>query len=283
MKIFIRALLLAAILVSGCDRPAEEPAAEAPVPATPAYQTYFGTPPTTSGGTCYALVGYLPVAGVADRVRPVPLFAFRRDGQPALVIVKLLEFDRAAAGRLGLEVPFPPGTRLEDLVTDADRMTVSLTMQDPEALDVPGALAALGQSLAQFPGGERVFLRVNGSPPAEETAAGIRPDPDAILPPEPPQLLGLSLDTESVGGHQQLAVLFDRPVDIERVNLFDGDVALAGDLFSGMFDMAAVLELPEAGTPAPGTLVTVDWAVVDHLGRRGQGRESLPVRAALHP
>lgn len=281
-RLSITALLAAVLALTACE-PEQEPMPEdRQVTATPAYRTYFGDPPTVKEGTCFAMVGFLPVNAEPEALRPVPLFVFEEAAQLRAVVGRVVSFDPEIAARMDLEAPFPSGTRLASLERTEDLVTVDLELPADAPVIGPRMLAALTHSVAQFPGVDRLRLLSGGEPVAGLPAEGARPDPGWLRKPASPRLLALRRDARVAGGKLQLAVLFDRPVNVERVVLRDDGRELAGDWYRAVFDMAAVLE-KDGPAPAVGAELEVDWKVVDRLGREGQGQEILALEPAEHP
>lgn len=275
------------LLTLSCNR--QEPAAPPPevgtVTATAAYESVFGPAPTVAEGTCFAMLGYLPLATDSSQVRPFPLFAFRRQGQLRLVIEKLLGFDRGIAARVGLKVPFPAGTKLRLLKQDRDLVTVDLQLPSDASGDLPGMLRSLAHSAEQFPGGNRLRLFLNGQPAPGLAGTGYRPDPDDVVSPGKPRLLAVRLGVDEEGtGQPELRLLFDRPVAVDHVSVQEsrGQI-VSGPKFLGVFDMAVVIHPPAAAGLAVGQTLEVDWAVEDRLGRSGSGRQQLAIEAANQP
>ena len=281
-------LLLPLLLLGFACQQQEEPKPAAPagsVTATAAYENAFGAAPTVAAGTCFAMLGYLPLAADPTRVRPFPLFAFHRQGQLRLVIEKLLAFDRTIAARAGLADPFPAGTRLLQIEQRGDVVTVDLQLPSGVAGDPQGMLRSLAHSAEQFPGGTRLRLLLGGQPAPGVPASGYRPDPEAVAPPGPPLLLAARLGpSEGRQGQPELALLFDRPVAVDHVSVHDAQGhKVPGPKFLGVFDMAVVIHPPPSAGLAVGQVLDVDWAVEDRLGRSASNRQQLEIEAAAGP
>ena len=67
---FWRALFCLALLLTfaGCKGPGKEAGPSGSAKANTAYLSQFGQPPTPQQGTCFARVGYFPLAGEPGRV-----------------------------------------------------------------------------------------------------------------------------------------------------------------------------------------------------------------------
>ncbi len=275
-------LLLLAILAASSHDAA---AAAGAVTATPAYESIFGVPPTVATGSCFAMVGYLPPAADPSRVRPLPMFAFRRDHLLKQVIGKLLTFDRGIAARAGLTVPFPIGTRLNSLSQQGGLIRIDLRLPPGGGGDPSGMLRSLAHSAEQFPGGTRLLLSLDGKPVKGQPADGYRPSPASVADPGPPLLLAVRLgQSEFSRGQPELALLFDRPVQVNHLALRDAQAReIAGERFLGVFDMAVVVHPPFAAGLAVGDPLQVDWEAQDRLGRNSKKSQNLPIEAAVEP
>ena len=274
MRTVVLALLLAVSFAAGFPSPAS--AAQAEVTATIAYQKIFGPPPTVEKGTCYAMVGYLPLTADPARMRPFPLFAFRRSGQLDLLVDKLLKFDRRIAGRLGVTVPFPAGTRLQEIKHRGSELRIYLQVPPDSPGDPPGMARSLANSAAQFAPKSRLQLYLNGK--------AVQIPASTVADPGPPLLLAARLGTtEDKTAQPELAFLFDRPVQIGHMALHNASGEIPGERFLGVFDMAVVVHPPAPSSVKLGDLVTVQWSATDRLGRSGVGSRELSVEAAAEP
>lgn len=278
-------LLAATLLLPVACQQQEAPVSDtARVQATPAYEAYFGQPPTVAEGTCFAVVAFLPERSAPARLRPLPLFTFTREDLPALTVRHLLTMDRAILARADLVNPFPAGTRLQSLTRESDLMTVDLTIPPGTDYDAETLARVLAQTLEQFPGGARLALTVDGQRPGALPAGGIRLQGASVVDPGPPQLLAARLGAQSTGaGGQQVSLLFDRPVTVERLTVKHRGRAVAGELLLGVFDMVAVLRPAGDAGLAVGQPVEVSWTVSDPLGRQGSGTTTLSLEAEVHP
>jgi hypothetical protein len=126
---FLFLMLLAALV--GCERQGEAKKEPAPVAsnveATQAYRNFFGEPPTVAEGSCYALVGYYPLAAVPGKVSPFPLFMFDREDQLQVVTEQLLRWGEDWDMGGAAVNPFPPGTELLSLTRSGDLVRVELS------------------------------------------------------------------------------------------------------------------------------------------------------------
>ena len=274
MRPIVISLLLVAFLAAGF--PAPGLAAPAELTATATYQKIFGPPPTVAKGTCYAMVGYLPLVSDSARVRPFPLFAFRRSGQLELLVGKLIKFDRRIADRIGVMVPFPEGTQLQEIKHRGSELRIYLQVPSDREGDPAGMARSLANSAAQFAPKSRLQLYLNGKP--------VTVPASTVADPGPPLLLAARLGTaEDKAAQPELGFLFDRPVQVEHITLRGSGGEIPGERFLGVFDMAVVVHPPIPAAVKLGDLVTAQWAVTDRLGRTGEGSQEFPVEAATEP
>lgn len=288
-RLLLFILLLAALV--GCERKEEakkEPAkAAGNVEASQAYRSWFGEPPTVAEGTCFALVGYYPLAAAPGKVTPFPLFMFNREDQLQVVTEQLLRWGEGwDMGGAALN-PFPAGTELLSLTRTGDLVRVELS--EPALTGSDGAgqkliLAVLGHSLTQFEGVERVQVVAGGVLLPLQAERGFFPDPEAVAPPGEPRALTVAgVWEEGTASPEEVSVFFDRPLRVEEIRVSVDGRRLEGDYFTSVFDMAVVIRPKEAAELREGLPVTVAWRVVDRLGRKGEGEKVFALGRVEHP
>ncbi len=280
-------LLLFLLLFTACEQPkAQKPGVRAQ--ATDAYRTWFGPPPTVHEGSCFALIGYLPLAGNPGQVKPLPFFLFVESPpqQMRLLIEHLIHLP-ATALPPDLTNPFPAGSALQSLSVQGDTADVAFSFAGGSPADpgvIQGMASTLGHSLSQFPGILRVRLYSEEKLLPHLAAEGFLPDPADVFPPDRPRPIGIVGVWESGTGPQEISVFFDRPISVQSFQLSTEDGKLLnGDYFLSAFDMAVLMHPAAPGTLAEGMPVEVDYAVADPLGRTSKGRESFPLRRIEHP
>jgi germination protein M len=288
LTVFLILMLLG--IVAGCQRQSETKKEPVPVAsnveATPAYRSFFGEPPTVAEGSCYALVGYYPLAAMPGKISPFPLFMFDREDQLEVVTEQLLRWGEGWDMGGAAINPFPPGTELLSLTRSGDLVRVelsepALTGSNPASQNL--ILAVLGHTLAQFEGVDPVQVVAGGTLLPLQADRGFYPDPEAVVPPGEPRALTVAGVWEDAAAHpEEVSVFFDRPVRVEEVRVSVDGRRLEGDYFTSVFDMAVVIRPKEPVLLMVGLPVTVAWRVADRLGRKGEGGKTFPLARVEH-
>lgn len=284
LRVFLLALFL---VVTGCQDskvPSAEPESGV-VEANAAYLKHFGEPPGVKSGKGYARVGYLPLRADHAKLRAVPLYLFTEDRPLQRLLTRLVDGSLDLPAVHPQYVPFPPGTEVEVAEQAGGVVTLSLRPGRPlEEDEVRTAVAALVETVGQFEAFGRVRVLVEGVAPEFMPASGFAVDSSRIVAVEPPTLLmvaGMWEPGES--GPEEILVNFDRPVGVERCEVFDaGGQKVAGDYFTSAFQMSVVIHPAEAERFQAGTDMRVVWQVVDRLGRSAAGETVLPLRRFDH-
>jgi hypothetical protein len=277
---------MAVLLLAGCDRSEKRPAVPGSVRANAAFRQHFGEPPLPAQGTCYARVGYYPLASDPVRVRAVPLFLFRESGQLPLLLERLLDPGWDFAPHSDLHNPFPPGSRARITEQTGNGVIIDLILPATETGEANLAvmLAPLVETALQFEELERVFITVNGIRPAAMPAEGFRHDARRIAPVGPP--LPLMVVGSWVAGEanpEEVLVNFDRPVAINDFKVTDAaGREIKGDYYRAGFDMAVVVHPAEPHTMQEGMVLTVSWAATDRLGRTSSGEQIFTLQRHDH-
>ncbi|MFA5516583.1 MAG: GerMN domain-containing protein [Desulfuromonadales bacterium] len=286
MRLWVFLLLILPLLAACERREAENPAQR--IEATEAYRTYFGPPPIVREGSCFALVGFLPLDGNPGQVKPLPFFLFVEEPsrQMRLLIEHLLQLPEHVLPP-GLIAPFPAGATLETLTVRGEVAEVNLSFPGEAPTDpqiIQGIASALGHSLVQFPGILRVRISAGNSLLPHLPPEGFLPDPADVFQPEPPRPIGIAGVWENGSGPEEVMLFFDRPVEVRSVQLTsEGGKPLDGDYFQSAFDMAVVVRPAAPASLAEGMPITVDFAVADSLERAASGRETFPLSRIEHP
>ncbi|RJX18783.1 MAG: hypothetical protein C4563_09120 [Desulfobulbus sp.] len=273
----ILVVLAVLLALTGCKERGEKAPPPGSVKANGAFLQHFGQPPVPQQGTCFARVGYFPLAGEPGRLRAVPLFIFREEGQLAHLLAAYTGNNWEFPPQSGLLNPFPPGTSIRISNREDDRVTIDLTAPgaDGSPEEAGRMSAALTETVLQYEDIKRVFLIVNGTAPANMPGDGFRHDPGRIASPGSPGPL-------MVGGNwekgekdpEEIFINFDRPVTVEEIRLLDAaGQEMEGDFFQTGFDMTVVL-LPAAPQAfLEGMPLRVAWQVDDRLGRASSGEQ----------
>lgn len=279
-------LLLAAALLAGCEKKAP-PAPAGTVKASPAYVKYFGQPPTPESGTCFARVGFFPLRSDPGKVRPVPFFLFREEGQLQLVLDRLVGGEVTFPEKSDLFSPFPAGTRIQvrSLEEGVTELALSLGSPSSVAPNIEAMAASLTETAVQFDEVGKIQILLDGAPLAGMPAGGFRHEALRVATPDSPQLL-------MVGGNwehgdedpEEILANFDRPVTIGNFRLRDAaGQEVKGKFYQSAFNMAVVIH-PENPSPfREGISLWAEWEVTDALGRQGRGEGSFRLRRHEHP
>jgi hypothetical protein len=275
-------IFLAVLLPAGCDRPEQKKVVSGSVKANAAFREHFGEPPLPAQGTCYALVGYYPLAGDSTRVRAVPFFVFRENGQLSLLLERLVEpgWDFFAQGNL--QNPFPPGSRVGVVGQTNDSVTIDLILPEGGEVDPELVIASLVETALQFPELKRVFITINGTLLAAMPEEGFTHETRRIAPAGPPLPL-MVVGSWEEKELEEILVNFDRPVVIRDFRLTDAaGREVKGDYYRAGFDMAVVVHPAEPGDLQEGMVLTVTWNVVDRLNRQASGKRDFTLLRRDH-
>lgn len=279
-------VLLSAALLAGCEKKAP-PAPAGTVKASPAYVEYFGPPPTPESGTCFARVGFFPLRSDPGKLRPVPFFLFREEGQLQLVLDRLVSGEVTFPAESALFNPFPAGTRIQvrSLEEGVTELTLSLESTSTVAPDLAAMAAALTETAVQFDEVKRVRILLNGVPLEGMPADGFGHEPQRIASPDSPMLLMVVGSWEQGAEDlEEILANFDRPVTIGSFRLRDAaGQEVKGKYYQSAFNMAVVIH-PEAPSAfREGVALSAAWDVTDALGRHGKGEAVFGLQRHEHP
>lgn len=299
-------LVLAAVLfvtLAACKKKAEQPSSkQARVSATNAYEKYFGPPPTTDKGTCYAFVIYFPSAKEPGKVVPFPFFTFDEGSIKKVSLERLLSGMEVGSYRGEIAQPFAPGTRILGVTEQQGAVAVNfskeiLASKADDAIE-RAILDAIVLTLSQFNGVKEVRVQVEGKEGGVIDGKEIgkflghgglekqplTPTETAVLEPSQPRLLSVTAMKErGAKAVEEVNAFFDRPVDIKELTMTDKDGRpFEGDVFHSVFDMAAVLKPKEPSLYKAGMPVKVRWKVTDKLGRQAEGESEFSLDVKEH-
>lgn len=282
LAIFVLLLPLAACK----KKEAPPPPQPAPVSATKAYEHFFGPPPTTDKGSCYAFVIYFPSAREPGKVVPFPFFTFDEMTIRKVAVERLIGGMDVGSYKGEFLSLFPSGTHLLALDEVGGKVTVRFSREMVKAPSDPAAAKALSSALAltlgQFPGVKEVRMQIEGE--KGEIICAVLPESETVLQPGSPRLLSVTgvkekgeQDVESIHAY------FDRPVNIREIAISDREgMPFEGEVFLSVFDMAAVLKPKEPSLFKAGMPVKVRWKVADKVGRSGSGEEERQLEVKEH-
>lgn len=304
-KIYRMVLLLSVALLSfplgACQKKESPPTAkQGQVSATPAYEKYFGHPPTTDKGSCYAFVIYFPSARERGKVVPFPFFTFDEGTIKKVALERFLSGMEVGSYKGEISRPFAAGTRILSMTEQGGGVVVDFSRELLNA-EGDGSLAtaafnAMALTLVQFHGVKDVHLEVDGKFSGVIDgkdigkflggAAGqpLTPDETAVMQPSSPRLLSVTAMKEKGSTMvEEVNAFFDRPVEIKAFSFAgkDGKI-LAGDVYQSVFDMAAVLKPKNPGLFNAGMPVKVRWKVTDKLGRVSEGESVFTLEVKEH-
>jgi spore germination protein GerM len=296
-------LVMAFTVTVACTKKQEPaPLKQARVSATNAYEKYFGPPPTTDKGSCYAFVIYFPSAKEPGKVVPFPFFTFDEGSIKKVALERLLSGMEVGSYKGEMLQPFAPGTRILGVTEQQGAVAVNFSREilASKADDaVEGAmLDAIALTLSQFSGVKEVRVQVEGK--ASGVVVGkdvgkfsghggldkqpLTPKETAVMKPSKPRLLSVTATKEKGAKEvEEVNAFFDRPVDIKELKMTNREgKRFAGEVFHSVFDMAAVLKPKEPSLYKAGMAVKVRWKVVDKLGRVAEGDEEMPLEVKEH-
>lgn len=279
-------LLLAGALLTACEKKsAEVPAGT--VKASPAFVHYFGEPPTPERGVGFARVGFYPLRADSSKVRAVPFFLFREEGQLELLLQRLISAEVTFPGKSPLVNPFPAGSRLQvrSLGDGLIELDLTLGAATADAAAQSAMVAALTETAVQFDEVNRVRLLLDGAAWPGMPAEGFAHDTQQIADPGAPTLLSLvGVWDKGAQDPEEILVNFDRPVTIQHFALRDATGKdVQGKFFQSVFNMAVVLHPERAAEFREGITLTAEWEVVDSLGRAGKGVDTFSLLRLEHP
>ena len=257
------------------------------ISATGAFESYFGTAPTTDKGTCYAFVIFFPVAREPGKVMPVPFFSFDDASLKKVALQRLIGGMGEKCYAAQFLQLFPKGARLLSLTEQNGAVTADFSKElRPVAADTNNGRAlfnAITLTVMQFGGVAGVRIQSEGRDLFN--SGRHRPvEASVVLQPLPPRLLKVVAMKETAAAPvEEVDALFDRPVDIKECRFASiDDTPVAGDVFHAMFDMAAVLKPKEPRNLEEGAKIKVIWKVSDKKGRSAAGEDTVTLEVTVH-
>jgi hypothetical protein len=279
--------LAAFLLTSGCDKGERATTPPGSTKVNAAFLQHFGEPPAPEQGTCFARVGYFPLASDPTKVRAIPLFLFQESEQLPRLLNRLVDRVWDFPPHSGLINPFPEGSEIRVAARTGESVSIDLLLPRAarEAEDFRGMIASVVETALQFEDITRVIITLSGEPLAEMPAGGFRHDPGRIVPVGPPLPLMVagSWEEEDEAPPAEIHINFDRPVIIHELKLLDAaGREIPGEYFHSAFDMAVVVRPAGTWTLREGAPVRVSWQVSDHLGRRARGDQAFALEHPEH-
>jgi hypothetical protein len=272
-----------ALLLFACTQEAP-PAITGSVEANSAYLYHFGKPPAVKAGKAFARVGYLPLREQHYKLGAVPLYLFDKNDQLPRLLDRLVSGDLTLPPDSPLYNPFPPDTQVRVAANPEKVLTLSLYFAETASYDPTPMTNALVETAAQLDDIERVIVLLNGRAVTGMPEAGFTSDRKRIIDVAPPALIMIAgIWDEGEAALEEIAVNFDRPITVNSFSLSHADgTKVLGDYFVSAFQMSVVVHPETPGIFQDGTVLQVQWEVVDALGRVGQGRQVLPLRRFVH-
>lgn len=254
------------------------------VAANQAYLENFGEPPEVKSGQGYARVAYLPLRSDLNRVRAIPLYLFTDDKPLLRVLTRLVDGSLDLPGSHPQFVPFPPDTKVAVNPVVDGVLDVSLTLPEISASQLHAGVMSLVETACQFEYVTHVIIRVNGELLPSMSEAGFQSDPNRIAAVAPPTLIMIAGMWEAGADNpEEILINFDRPVTVERCEVFDSEgQKVKGEYFVSAFKMAVVIHPENAERYQNGVMLRVLWRVQDVLGRSSAGDTLLPLRRFEH-
>jgi hypothetical protein len=277
--------LLFLLSLSGCQQQETPKSAFGIVEANQAYRQYFGAPPTVNKGRGFARVGFLPLRKSPDKVRPIPLYLFVERDQLEQMLKRLISGEIILPPDSPLYQPFPADLQLEVGPLEEGTLTLTLIMRQlPSETDLAAIALSLTETSVQFDGVARVRILFNAEPLAQMPAEGFIHTPRQVLPVAPPAMIMIAgMWAKGAEALEEILIDFDRPVTVNRFQLFDAaGKKVAGETFTSVFDMAVVIHPKHPEAFRDGTVLRAEWAVTDALGRTNHGVNTLPLRRFEH-
>lgn len=271
-------LIFLPIFALGCQQEEVQKESTGIVEATPSYQESFGVPPQGKAGRAYAIVGYLPVKGIPDKLGPLPVFLFTEENHLGKALTKLVSGDLVTSQKQIYYNPFPADLKIANKPEDRGVLTIDLlTKENWEASHQRAGIMALKETALQFSSVQKVRVNLNGSEVQGMPQAGYQKNKDLIMEVPPPMLILMAGAWEK--GHsepEEILAEFDRPVKVEEFKLYhlDGQ-EVQGQYYMSIFQMAVVIHPESPSLFREGTTLRAEWSVVDKLGRKNSGIDSM--------
>jgi hypothetical protein len=248
------------------------------VEATSSYLENFGVPPQGKAGRAYAAVGYLPVKDMSDKLGPLPIFIFSEENQLEKILKKLVSGDLVTSQKQIYYNPFPSDLKIGIKSDEGNLLTINLlTNESWQKDDKHTGILALKETALQFSHVENVKVMLNGAFVQTMPRKGFQKDSDLIIEVPPPILILMAGAWEKGQNEpEEILVEFDRPVKVENFKLYhlDGQ-EVRGEYYKSIFQMAVVIHPESPNLFSEDTTLRAEWSVVDELGRKNSGIDSM--------
>lgn len=277
-------VIIALVLLLFACKQQTPPVVTGVVEPSAAYLHHFGKPPAVKAGRAFARVGYLPLRDQNDKLRAVPLYLFEEKNQLPGLLERLVSGELTLPPDSPLYSPFPSDTKVQISARSEKILTLSLNVAETSSYDPMPMVNSLVETAAQFNDIERVIVLLNDQSVAGMPENGFTSDQKRIvdvLSPELIMIAGIWDEGEAV--LEEIAINFDRPITVNSFNLNHADgTKVVGDYFISAFQMSVVVHPEKPELFQDGTMLRVQWEVVDALERVGQGRQVLPLKQFVH-
>ena len=262
----------------GCQQDEVQKESSGIVEATSSYLESFGVPPQGKAGRAYAAVGYLPVKDMPDKLGPIPIFLFSEENQLEKVLNKLISGDLVTSQKQIYYNPFPRDLELVIKSKEGNLLTIDLlTKKDWDRNDQHAGTIALMETALQFSHVQKVKVMLNGSVVEDMPEAGFQKNSDLMIEVPPPILILMAGAWEKGQNEpEEILIQFDRPIKVEKFKLYhlDGQ-QVQGDYYKSLFQMAVVIHPENSSLFREGTTLKAEWSIVDELGRKNSGVDTM--------
>ena len=201
------------------------------------------------------------------------------------VLVKLVSGELLTSDKQLYDNPFPVDIEIHTKPIREGTLTLDLvTSQQWGAESRRAGTVALMETAYQFKGVQSVKVTLNGVPLPWIPDAGYQQQLNLIIDVPPPTLILMAGAWEN--GHdtpEELLVEFDRPVTVNSFELYHLDGRkVEGEYFKSIFQMAVVVHPKSPELFQEGTSLRAEWNVVDDLGRRNSGIDTMQIKKVVH-
>lgn len=278
-RLKVGGLIILAVVMLGCnpqDQTVFEQYHNRPQPSAD-YLVYFGPPPVVNNPHVEALVGYLPILGDHRHLAPFPLFMSASSNHFQHLVQRLIDFDSEMAHTMGLQNPFPPGTKILSLRRFQSEIVLDLSFHarhQNNPLLFKAMLSSLIHALTQFHGVKTVTISIEGQVAAQGNNSSEQVE---VIGPGPPRLLGVA--NSPIDRKPVWTFFFDRPVTVQNLQLLNEEGApIRGTSSYRLYDMAFELRPELSSNLHDGERIRVSWQALDALNSSGSGEATIFLR-----